>query len=70
MVIPDSMHTHEHVREKLSANAPLVTIGNYCVVSDLIIEGLPGDMFPVRPWGSGNNTKTAIWESLLIIIYS
>ena len=31
---------------------------------DTIIEDLPAEMFPDRPWGPGNNPKTAVWEFL------
>ncbi len=64
LVCLDSNHTHEHVLAELEAYAPLVTPGSYCVVFDTIIEDLPDDMFPDRPWGVGNNPKTAVWEYL------
>jgi cephalosporin hydroxylase len=64
LVCLDSMHTHEHVLAELEAYAPLVTPGSYCVVFDTIIEDLPEDIFPNRPWGPGNNPKTAVWEYL------
>ena len=64
LVCLDSMHTHEHVLAELEAYAPLVSPGSYCVVFDTIIEDLPGDLFPARPWGKGNNPKTAVWEYL------
>lgn len=60
----DSNHTHEHVLEELEAYAPLVSPGSYCIVFDTIIEDMPDDMFPDRPWGKGNNPKTAVWEYL------
>jgi cephalosporin hydroxylase len=28
------------------------------------VEDMPDDMFPDRPWGKGNNPKTAVWEYL------
>ena len=34
------------------------------MVFDTIIEDLPDAMFPDRPWGVGNNPKTALWEYL------
>jgi cephalosporin hydroxylase len=34
------------------------------VVFDTIIEDLPDDMYPDRPWGKGNNPKTAVYEYL------
>lgn len=64
LVCLDSNHTHEHVLEELKAYAPLVTKGSYCVVFDTIVEDLPGGMYPDRPWGPGDNPKTAVWEYL------
>ena len=60
LVCLDSNHTHEHVLEELKAYAPLVTKGSYCVVFDTIVEDMPAEMFPDRPWGPGNNPKTAV----------
>jgi len=60
----DSNHTHEHVLAELQSYAPLVSIGSYCVVFDTIIEDMPANTFPDRPWGPGNNPKTAVWEYL------
>ena len=60
----DSNHTHDHVLAELEAYAPLTTEGSYCVVFDTIIEDLPDEMFPDRPWGVGDNPKTAVWEYL------
>ncbi|MDP3584908.1 MAG: cephalosporin hydroxylase family protein [Thiobacillus sp.] len=62
LVCLDSNHTHEHVLAELEAYAPLTSIGSYCVVFDTIVEDLPADMYPDRPWGPGNNPKTAVWE--------
>jgi len=64
LVCLDSNHTHEHVLDELKAYAPLVTQGSYCIVFDTIIEDLPKELFPDRPWGPGNNPKTAVWEFL------
>lgn len=60
MVCLDSNHTHRHVLEELNAYAALTTIGSYCVVFDTIIEDLPMDSYPDRPWGKGDNPKTAV----------
>lgn len=62
MVFLDSNHTHEHVLHELQAYAPLTSVGSYCVVFDTIVEDLPADMFSDRPWGPGNNPKTAVLE--------
>ncbi len=64
LVCLDSNHTHEHVLAELQAYAPLVSKGSYCCVFDTVIEDLPGDSFPDRPWGKGNNPKTAVHEYL------
>lgn len=62
LVMLDSNHTHEHVLAELQAYAPLVTVGSYCIVFDTLIEDMPADMFADRPWGPGNNPKTAARE--------
>ena len=64
LVCLDSNHTHDHVLAELEAYAPLASRGSYCVVFDTIIEDVPKEMFPNRPWGPGNNPKTAVREYL------
>jgi cephalosporin hydroxylase len=64
LVFLDSNHTHEHVLNELEAYAPLTSVGSYCVVFDTIIEDLPAGMYPDRPWGPGNNPKSAVREYL------
>ncbi|MDE2060748.1 MAG: cephalosporin hydroxylase family protein [candidate division NC10 bacterium] len=64
LVVLDSNHTHDHVLAELVAYAPLVSVGSYCVVMDTVVEDMPEDFFPDRPWGKGNNPKTAVWEFL------
>lgn len=64
LVCLDSNHTHDHVLAELKAYAPLTSVGSYCVVFDTVIEDLPAEMFPDRPWKPGNNPKTAIFEYL------
>ncbi len=64
LVCLDANHTHDHVMAELEAYAPLVSRGSYCVVFDTVIEDMPADMFPDRPWGPGDNPKTAVWEYL------
>jgi len=60
MVVLDSNHTHAHVLAELHAYAPLVPIGSYLVVMDTVIEHMPADFFPDRPWSRGNNAATAV----------
>jgi cephalosporin hydroxylase len=64
LVCLDSNHTHAHVLAELQAYAPLTSVGSYCVVFDTIVEDMPKEMFPNRPWGPGDNPKTAVWEYL------
>jgi cephalosporin hydroxylase len=64
LVCLDSNHTHEHVLAELEAYAPLVSRGSYCVAFDTVVEDLPDEMFPDRPWGRGDNPKTAVREYL------
>lgn len=64
LVCLDSNHTHDHVLAELEAYASLTSVGSYCVVFDTIVEDLPAEMFPDRPWGPGDNPKTAVWEYL------
>jgi cephalosporin hydroxylase len=64
MICLDSNHTHDHVLAELQAYAPLTSVGSYCCVFDTSIEDMPKEMFLDRPWGPGNNPKTAVWEYL------
>jgi cephalosporin hydroxylase len=64
MVVLDSNHTHDHVLQELNLYAPLVTRGSYLIVLDTVIEDLPSEYYPDRPWGPGNNPKTAVQEFL------
>ncbi len=64
LVSLDSNHTHDHVLAELQAYAPLASVGSYCVVFDTIVEDMPPTLSSDRPWGPGNNPKTAVWEYL------
>jgi cephalosporin hydroxylase len=64
LVSLDSNHTHDHVLAELRAYAPLVTVGSYCAVFDTVVEDMPAELSNNRPWGPGNNPKTAVWEFL------
>ena len=64
LVSLDSNHTHQHVLAELNAYADLVSVGSYCIVFDTVVENLPVGSFPDRPWGVGNNPKTAVHEWL------
>jgi cephalosporin hydroxylase len=64
MVCLDSNHTHEHVLSELNNYAGLTSVGCYCIVLDTSIENVPKSLFLDKPWGPGNNPKTAVWEYL------
>lgn len=64
LVVLDSNHTHDHVLAELRAYAPLVCEGGYCVVMDTIVDDMPASFFPDRPWGPGDNPKTAVRQYL------
>lgn len=64
LVCLDSNHTHDHVLREMELYSPFVTIDSYLVVFDTIVEDLPNDLYPDRPWNVGNNPKTAVYEFL------
>ena len=64
LVCLDSNHTHDHVLAELEAYAPLTSVDSYCVVFDTVVEDIPEEMFSDRPWGPGDNPKTAVWKYL------
>ena len=64
LICLDSNHTHEHVLAELELYAPLTTVGSYCVVFDTVVEDMPKELSGDRPWGPGNNPKTAVHQYL------
>ncbi len=62
LVFLDSNHTHNHVLREMELYSPLVKKGSYLVVFDTVVEDMPDQYFADRPWGKGNNPKTAVWE--------
>lgn len=64
MVCLDSNHTHAHALREMELYSPLVAKGSYMVVFDTIVEDMPDELCANRPWGKGNNPKTAVWEFL------
>ncbi len=60
MVLLDSNHAHLHVLDELRLYAPLVTKGQYLVVSDTVVEDIPQQTHRPRPWRPGDNPKTAL----------
>jgi cephalosporin hydroxylase len=64
MVILDSFHTHDHVLKELRLYSPLIGLGHYLICSDTVIEYQPEPDYRDRPWGHGNNPKTALDQFL------
>lgn len=64
LVILDSNHTHAHVLEEIRQYSPFVTKDSYMVVFDTVVEEMPKELSFDRPWGPGNNPKTAVHEFL------
>jgi cephalosporin hydroxylase len=64
LVTLDSNHTHDHVLQELLLYSPFVSVGSYLTVFDTVVEDMPKALFPDRPWGPGNNPKTAVREFL------
>jgi len=64
LVALDSNHTHEHVFKELELYSPIVRKESYIVVFDTVIEDVPDELFQDRPWGKGNNPKTAVFDFL------
>lgn len=60
MVVLDSYHTEEHVLKELELYSPLVGKGHYLIVGDTVVEYIPAQKHRPRPWGPGNNPKTAL----------
>ncbi|PZS24693.1 MAG: cephalosporin hydroxylase [Pseudonocardiales bacterium] len=60
MVVLDSHHSHEHVLAELRLYSPLVTSGQFIIVADTLLEELPVQQHRPRPWGPGDNPKTAL----------
>ena len=64
LVVLDSNHTHEHVLAELNVYSQHVTTNSYIVVFDTLLDDMPDDLVQDRPWGPGDNPKTAVKEFL------
>jgi len=64
LLVLDSDHTHHHVLQELRSLAPIVEAGSIVAVADTLIERMPPDHYPDRPWGPGNNPLSALGEFL------
>lgn len=64
LVVLDSYHTHDHVLKELRLYSPFIGRGNYLVCGDTVVEDIPAQKHRPRPWGPGNNPKTAVRQFL------
>lgn len=64
MIILDSYHTYGHVLKELQLYSLLVGEGYYLICGDTILEDIPEQKHRSRPWGPGNNPKTALDQFL------
>src|SRR5262249_27854424 len=64
LVILDADHTHDHVLRELELYNELVTKDSYMIVLDTVVDDLPSNLYPNRPWGPGNNPKSAVRQFL------
>jgi cephalosporin hydroxylase len=64
LLLLDSKHTHEHVLNELRSYSSLVNKGGNIIVFDTMVEDMPKNSFPDRPWDKENNPKTAVKEFL------
>ncbi len=60
MVVLDSDHSHDHVLAELHAYASLVTVGQFLVVADTMVDEIPTPTHRERPWGAGNSPGSAL----------
>jgi cephalosporin hydroxylase len=65
MVVLDSFHTHDHVLKELHLYSPFVGKGSYLICGDTVVEDIPEQEHRSRPWGPGNNPKTALRQFLM-----
>lgn len=64
LLLLDSNHTHQHVLNELEVYSKYISEGGYIIVSDTIIEEIPEQKHRPRPWGKGDNPRTALDQFL------
>lgn len=64
MLLLDSTHIENHVLKELELYSPLIKKGSYIVVFDTMVEDMPENSFPNKPWNKKNNPKTAVRKFL------
>lgn len=66
LLVLDSNHSHLHVLQELELLTPLLPVGSIVIVADTIIEEMPEDYYPNRPWSRGSNPLSAVHKFLEI----
>lgn len=64
LLVLDSNHTHKHVLSELELITPLLASGSIIIVADTIINEMPSDFYPNRPWNQKDNPLTAVNQFL------
>jgi len=64
LVVLDSNHTHDHVKQELELYADFVRKDSYLLVFDTVVEFMDEELSSNRPWGHGNNPYTAVQDFL------
>jgi cephalosporin hydroxylase len=60
LLVLDSNHSEEHVLKELLALSPLIPSGSVIMVADTIVQEMPIEYYPDRPWGRDDNPLTAV----------
>jgi cephalosporin hydroxylase len=60
LLVLDSNHTEAHVFKELEGLAMCMPVGSLILVADTIVELMPVNHYPRRPWGRGDNPMTAV----------
>lgn len=64
LLILDSNHSHSHVLQELELLATSLPVGSIVIVADTIVEEMPEDYYPNRPWRRGSNPWSAVFKFL------
>jgi cephalosporin hydroxylase len=65
LIILDSRHTSEHVKQELKMYSPFVSVGSYIIVMDTFVESLPNDTWRSNvEYSVGNGPMIACDEFL------